>query len=150
MLKSQIICHTVLIPIKATVRINNGNIVHAQVIMIISCYFTNFSDIYLVGEVHYFPGSRFNTISSGALNFHVGFQKVTSEHLEYCDYVDTEVCSCILPYQTKIYIDYLYIDIFKGNPQRKRNIVVPLTFFPLTIFLLAESPLPFHHWNSIS
>ena len=57
----------------ATVKLANGNTGHAQVIGIILCRFPNFSIIYQVGPVYYFPGHPSNTISSSALKFYIGF-----------------------------------------------------------------------------
>ena len=81
-------------PTKDTVKLANGNTVHDQVIGIIACRFPKFSIIYPVAPVYYCTGHPYNTISSGALNFYVGFQKVTSEPLEHCDFVDPQDRSC--------------------------------------------------------
>ena len=70
---------SMFVPTKATVKLDNGKTLHAQVIEIILCLFPNCSIIYLVGPVYYFPGHPSNTISSGALKFYVGFQKFNSE-----------------------------------------------------------------------
>ena len=43
-------------------------------IVIILCLFPYYSIVYTVVRVYYFPGNRFNTISSGAITFYVGFQ----------------------------------------------------------------------------
>ena len=99
--------------------------VHSQVIGITLCHFTNCSIIYPVCPVYYFPVHPSNTISSGTLKFYVGFQKVTSEPLENCEFVDPQGCSWISPYQTQNIFDYLQIEIFKVKPQIYRNIVVP-------------------------
>ena len=72
---------SIFVPIKATVKLANGNTGHAQGIGIILCPFPNFSIIYTVGPVYYCPGHPSNTISSGALKFYIGFKKVTSEPL---------------------------------------------------------------------
>ena len=77
-------------PTEATVKLANGNTGHAQGIGIILCCFTNCSIIYPVVTVYYFPGHPYNTISSGALNFYIGFKKVTSEPLENCDFVEPQ------------------------------------------------------------
>ena len=76
------------IPTKATVKLANGNTGHAQGIGVILCWFTNCLIIYPVGPVYYCLGQPSNIISSGALKFHARFQKVTSEPLEDCDFVD--------------------------------------------------------------
>ena len=52
---------------KSTVKMANRNTGHTQGVGIILCRFPNFSLIYPVGPVHYFPGHPSNTISSGAL-----------------------------------------------------------------------------------
>ena len=72
---------SMFVPAKATVKLANGNTGHAQGIGIILCRFPNCSIIYPVGPVYYFPGHPYNTISSGALKFYIGFKKVTSETL---------------------------------------------------------------------
>ena len=71
-LQSQIACHT-FVSTKATVKLVNGNTVHAQGIGILLCRFPNCSIIYLVGTVYYCPGHPSNTISSVALKFYVRF-----------------------------------------------------------------------------
>ena len=94
-------------PTKATVKMANGNTGHTQVIGIILRRFTNWYIIYPVGTVYYFPGHTFNTISLGTLNFYVVFKKVTSETLEYCDFVDPKDRSWRSPNQTQNSLDYL-------------------------------------------
>ena len=47
---------------KATIKFTNGNTLHAQLIGIILCRFTNCSIIYTVGPVYYFQGHPSNTI----------------------------------------------------------------------------------------
>ena len=69
---------SMFLPIKATVKLDNGSTGHAQGIGIILCRFPNCSFIYPVGRVYYCPGHRSNNISSGALKFYIGFKKVTS------------------------------------------------------------------------
>ena len=86
---------SMFVPTKATVKLYNGNTVHAQGIGIISCCFPNFLIIYPVGPVYYFLGHPSNIISSGALKFHVGFQNVKSEPLENYDFFTIE---CVLGY----------------------------------------------------
>ena len=58
---------------KFTVKLYNGNTGHYQGIGIILWRFPNCSIIYLVGPVYYCPGHPYNTISSGAFKFYVGF-----------------------------------------------------------------------------
>ena len=60
---------SMFVPTKATVKLANGNTVHAQGIGIILCRFPNFSIIYPVGPVYYCSGHPSNTISSGALMY---------------------------------------------------------------------------------
>ena len=64
---------SMFVPTNSTVKISNVNMVHTQVIGIILCRFPNCSIIYTVVPVYYSPGRPFNTISSGALKFYVGF-----------------------------------------------------------------------------
>ena len=119
------------VPINTTVKLDNGNTVHAQLVGIFLCRFNNFSILYPMRPVYYCPGHPSNTISSGALKFYVGFQNVTSEPLEYCYFVDPQDSYFISPYQTQNNIDYLQIEIVKVNPHRNKNIVVP-TFCALS------------------
>ena len=100
---------SIFVPTKATVKLANGNTLHAQGIEIILCHFPKCSIIYTVGPVYYFPGYPSNTISSGALNFYIGVKKVKSEPLEHCDFVDPQGRSCISTYQTRNNLDYLQI-----------------------------------------
>ena len=86
---------------KSTVKMANGNTVHAQIIGIILCRFHNCTIIYPVGSVYYFPVHHSNTISSGDFKFYVGSQKVTSDPIEHCEFVDNQGRSWILPYQTQ-------------------------------------------------
>ena len=72
---------SMFVPTKATVKLANGNMGHAQGIGIILCCSPNCSIIYPVGPVYYCPGHPSNTISSGALKFYIGSKKVTSEPL---------------------------------------------------------------------
>ena len=88
----------IFVPTKVTLKLANRNTVHAQVIEIILCPFPNYFIIYPVGPVYYFPGHTSNTISSGALKFYAGFQKVTSENIEHCDFVDPQGRSWISLY----------------------------------------------------
>ena len=68
----------------------DGNTGHAQVIGIILFISLNCTNIYPVGPVYYYPDHPSNTISLYALKFHVGFQKVISEPLEYSDFVNPQ------------------------------------------------------------
>ena len=47
---------SMFVPTKATVKLSNGNTVHAQVIGIILCCFSNYLIIYIVGPGGYFTG----------------------------------------------------------------------------------------------
>ena len=96
-------------PTKSNVKLANGNTGNAQVIGMILCWFPTCSIIYTVGPVHYFPGHPSNTISSGAFKSYVVFQRVTSEPLEHCGFVDTQGFSWRSPYQTQNNLDYLQI-----------------------------------------
>ena len=69
------------VPTNVTVKLDNVNTGHAQVIGIILCRFPNCFIIYPVGPVYYCPGHHSKTISSRSLNFYIGFKKVTSEPL---------------------------------------------------------------------
>ena len=115
-------------PTRATVKLANGNMWHTQWIGIISCFFTRCSIIYPVGPVYYFPNHSTNTISPVSLNFNIGSQKVASEPLKHCDFVDLHCCAWRSPYQTKNNLNYLQIEIVKFNPQRNRNICVPTIY----------------------
>ena len=90
-------------------KLANGNTGHAQGIRIILCNFPNFSIIYPAGEFYCFSGHPSNNISSSPLKFYVGFQKVTSEPLEHCDFVDRQGCSWRSPYQNQKNLNYMKI-----------------------------------------
>ena len=113
------------VPTKTTVKLANGNTGNAQVFGIILCHFPNFSILYPVGPVYYFPGHLSNTISSGALKFYAGFLKVASELLQHCDFFDHQGRSWMSSFQTQNKLDFIQIKIIKFNPRRDRNIVVP-------------------------
>ena len=81
---------SMFVPTKPAAKQTNGNTGHAQGIGIVFCRLTNCYIIYPVVSVYYCTGQLSNTISSGALKFYVGFQKVTSETLEHCDFVDPQ------------------------------------------------------------
>ena len=91
------------VPTKATVKLANGKTGHDQGIGIILCLFPNCSIIYPVVQVYYCTGHPYSTISSYALKFYVGFQKVTSEPLEHCDFVDPQGCSWRSPYHNQLF-----------------------------------------------
>ena len=75
----------------------NGNTGHAQEIGIILCRFNNCSIIYTMGPVDYCPGHPSKTISSGALEFYVGFQNFMSETLGHCEFAYPQGHSWISP-----------------------------------------------------
>ena len=64
-------------------------------------YFSNYSVIYPVGPVYYFLGHPSKTILPGALTFYIGFQKVISEPIEHCDFLDPQGSYWRSTYQTK-------------------------------------------------
>ena len=92
---------SVFAPTKVTVKLANGNMVHAQVIGIILCYFSNCPIIYPVGIVYYCPGHPSNTISLGDLKFYVFFLKVTPEPLECSVFFTLKVVLGDQPTRTK-------------------------------------------------
>ena len=100
---------SMLIPTKANVKLDNGNIGYTQVIGIILCRFPNCYIIYPTGSVYYFTVQPSNTISLGALLFYIGFQNVTYELLEHCDFVESQGNSWRSTYQTQNNLDYLQI-----------------------------------------
>ena len=63
-------------PTNTTVKLDNGNMVHAQGIGIILCRFPNCLIIYPVITVYDCPCHPFNTISSGALKFYIYFERL--------------------------------------------------------------------------
>ena len=74
--------------------------------------------------VYYCIGNPSNNISSVALKYYVGFQKVTSEPLEHSDFVDPQGNSWRSPYQTKKNWTILKSRFVKVNPKRNKDIVV--------------------------
>ena len=92
---------SMFVPTKSDVKLANGNMGHAQVIRIILCNFTNCPIIYPVVPVFYCPGNPSNTISSGDLKFYLGYQNITYEHLEHCDFVYHQGSSWRSPYHTR-------------------------------------------------
>ena len=72
---------SMFVPAKVSVKLDNGNTVHAQGMGIILCRFPNYSIIYPVVPVYYFPGHPSSTISSSSLKVYVGFQNSISEPL---------------------------------------------------------------------
>ena len=101
---------SVFFPNKATVKLDNVNTVHSQGIVIILCHFPNWPIIYPVIPVYYCICHPSNKISLCALKFYVGFQKVTSEPVEHCDFVDPQGSSWISPYRNQNNLDYLQVD----------------------------------------
>ena len=110
---------------KATVKFYNGNTGHSQGTGVVLCRFPGCSIIYPVGPVYHCPGHPSNTISSGALNFYIGFFLLTYEPLEDCDLVDPQGCSWRSTYHTHNNIDYPQLEIVNINPHRDKNIFVP-------------------------
>ena len=116
---------SIFVPTNNTVKLENGNTGHEQVIWIVLFTFTNCSIIYPVGPVYYYPYNPSNTISSGALKFYVSFQRVAYEPLGHCGFVEPQGHSWRSPYHTQNNIEYFQIEILKFNPQRIRNFFVP-------------------------
>ena len=65
-----------LVSTKATVKLDNGNTGHYQVIGIIICFFPNYPIIYPVLTVYYCPGHPSDNISSGALKCFLVFKRL--------------------------------------------------------------------------
>ena len=80
-------------PNKATAKLANGNTGYSKVIEIILCCFTKCTIIYPVGPAYYCLVHFSSTIQLGAFRFCIGFQKVTYEPFENCDFVDPQSCS---------------------------------------------------------
>ena len=116
---------SIFFPTEATVKLANGNMVHSQLIDIILCRFPNCYIIYRVGLVYYFPGHPSNTISSGALKFYAGFQKVVSEPFEHFGFFDPQGVSWRSPYYTQINLDYLQIEICQSQPSKRQEYCCP-------------------------
>ena len=116
---------SMFVPIKPGVESANVSMGHDQVIGIILCFFPKWYIIYPVLPVYYCPGNPSNTISLGYLKCFVGFQKVTSEPLEHCDFFNPQGCYWRTTYQTRKNLDYIQIKISKVNPQINKYIVVP-------------------------
>ena len=87
--------------------------------------FQNFPIIYPVVPVYYLPGHPSNTISQGDLKMFIGFQKVTSEPLEHCNFMHLQSCSWRRPYRAQKILDYLHIEVVRVNPTRNKDIVIP-------------------------
>ena len=79
-------------------------------------HFTNFPIIYPVVRVYYCPGNPSITISLGDIKFYLGFQKVTSEHLEHCDFVYPQGSSWRPPFHACKTLDYLQLKTVKVKP----------------------------------
>ena len=107
---------SMVVPTKADVKFTNGNMDNSQEIGILLCHFPNCTIIYTVLPVYYCPGHPSNTISLGELKFHLGFQNITSEHIEHCDFVDPQGSSWRSPYQTGKTLDYIQINFVTINP----------------------------------
>ena len=109
-----------LFPSKATVKLANGNMVHAQGIGKFLYHFPNCYIIYPVGKVYYCPGQSYNTISSGALKLFVVFQKFISKPLEHCEFFGLHSLSWRSPYQNQNNIDHIQIEIVKVSHHRDK------------------------------
>ena len=81
---------SMFLPTKATVKQDNRNRLHYQVIGIILFHFPNCSIIYPVGPGYYCPSQPYNIISLGALKLYVEFKNVMSEPLDHCDFFDPQ------------------------------------------------------------
>ena len=68
---------SMFVPTKATMKLDNGNTGHNQIIGIILCCFPNCSIIYKMGTVYYCQGRPANTLSPVSLKFYVCSRKVT-------------------------------------------------------------------------
>ena len=101
------------VPTYTTVKLANRNTGHAQEIGIILCCFNNCYIIYTVGPVYHCPGRPFNTVSSGAPTFYVGFQNVTSEPLEHCDFFDSQGRSWRSPHHPQNNLDHIQTENFQ-------------------------------------
>ena len=112
-------------PTNATVKLANGSTGHAQGIEIILYLCTKCYTINPVETVYYCPGQPSKTISLDALECYVGFQKVTSEPIEHCNFVDPQGRSWKSPHQTQNNLEFLQIETVKVNYHIDRNIVVP-------------------------
>ena len=108
------------VPTKVTVKMDNGNTVHSQGIGIILCCFLNCPIIYPVGQVCYFLGHPSNTISLGALNFYVSFQKVKYEPIEHCGSVDPQGHSWRSPNHNQNNLENLQMEVSKVKPPDKQ------------------------------
>ena len=116
---------SMVLPTKANVYLDSFNMGHDQIIGIILCHFQKSPIIYPVGPVYYCPGHPSNTILLDALKFNVGFQKLISETLEYCDLVNPQGRSWRSKYVTQHNLDYLQIEVVKVKPILKKEVVTP-------------------------
>ena len=97
-------------PTKVTVKLAIINTGHAKVIGIISCHYPKCPSMYPVVQVYYFPSHPSNTISLGDVKFCAGFQNVTSEPLEHCDFLTLNVI--LRDYPTRL---NFFLTIFKSK-----------------------------------
>ena len=111
------------VPTNATVKLDNENIGYAQGIGIILCRFNNCPIRYPVGTVYYYLVHPSNTISKGAIKFYVGFQNVTYEAIEYCDFFDPQSHSWRSPNQTKKRL--LSNKKCQSQPSKRTQLYVP-------------------------
>ena len=96
-------------PTKVNVKFSNLNTIHSLVIGVILCSFPTCPIIYPMRLFYYCTGRPSNTISSGDLKCYVGFQRVTYEPFEHCDFFEPQGCSWISPYQTMNNLGYIQV-----------------------------------------
>ena len=111
------------LPTKSYVKLANENMAHVQVMDIILCHFTNCPIIYPVVTVYYYPGNPSNAISYYYLKFYLGFQNITSKHLEYCDFIYPQGSSWRSRYQTGKTLYYLQIKKKSNSNLEETNIL---------------------------
>ena len=113
---------------KSTMEPANGYTVHAQGIGIILCHFPNCFIICTVLPVYYCTYHPFNTISSGALKFHVGFKKFLLNLLNIVTLSTLKVVLGDQPTRLKTILTIFKCKLVKINPKRNRNIFVPTVY----------------------
>ena len=63
----------------------------------------------------------------GDLKFHIGFQYITSEHIEHCYFVDPQGSSWRSTYQTGKTLDYLQINFSKSTIEETNKLWLQLS-----------------------
>ena len=106
----------IFVPSIGNVKLTNGNMGHTQVIGIILCFFPKYPIIYPVGPVYYCTGKPSNKISLGDTKCYVGLQKVMSEPLENCGFVDLKGHYWRSLHRTQKKLYHLQIDVVKLKP----------------------------------